>query len=341
MVTVMGRMVVVWIVTTPFDRRKLLADFDKLRFFREHAPQGAEVSLQAKSAGEDHGKVSRALELRGCGLKVVRVAVRSHQIANFHVFSADLYDQILQERMKHRDLDLGGGDQGSERDEKDGKTGHGELRSSGSCKCKRIAVVGKLGRSHGGVWDHPVTLILASGSPRRKELLEREGIPFVVRSSSAEELPPGARPWSELCQANAELKAMAVDPGEGWLIAADTLVQIDGEVLGKPRDMDEAREMLRKLSGRSHEVRTGVCLRSGDGRRETFVVSTLVQFRRLDEETIHAYFEKVDPLDKAGAYGIQEHGEMIVEGIEGDFDNVMGLPVTELVARLKACGALP
>ncbi len=170
--------------------------------------------------------------------------------------------------------------------------------------------------------------------------MEREGLVFEVRPSSAEELEADALPWDRLCQANAGLKADAVDPGDGWVIAADTLVQVDGEVLGKPADMDEARRMLRRLSGREHEVRTGVCLRSAMGVRETFCVATTVRFRELDEAAISAYFARVNPLDKAGAYGIQEHGEMIVEGIEGDFDNVMGLPMAELMQRLKACGAL-
>lgn len=171
--------------------------------------------------------------------------------------------------------------------------------------------------------------------------MAREGLEFVVRPSAAEELPPGARPWDELCQANAEIKAAGVEVGPGeWIIAADTLVQVGGEVLGKPRDLEEARAMLQKLSGRAHEVRTGVCLRSADGKGETFVVATKVRFHVLDDEAISEYFERVHPLDKAGAYGIQEHGERLVEGIDGDFDNVMGLPMEELIQRLKACGAL-
>ncbi|GAA5481914.1 dTTP/UTP pyrophosphatase [Haloferula sargassicola] len=169
--------------------------------------------------------------------------------------------------------------------------------------------------------------------------MEREGLDFEVRPSPADELPPGALPWDQLCQANAERKADAVDPGSGWVIAADTLVQVGGRVLGKPRDRDEARAMLESLSGRDHEVRTGVCLRSAQG-METFVVATRVRFHELDASVISTYFGKVDPLDKAGAYGIQEHGEMLVERIEGDFDNVMGLPMTELMKRLKACGAV-
>ncbi len=156
-------------------------------------------------------------------------------------------------------------------------------------------------------------------------------------ASPAEELHDAAIPLDELCEKNAELKALAVagDYPEAAVIGADTLVWIDGEPLGKPKDLDEARAMLRKLSGQAHTVCTGVCVIFPGGKIERFHELTAVRFRELDEETIEAYFERTNPLDKAGAYGIQESGEMIVEGIDGAFDNVMGLPVKRLVEVLR------
>jgi len=186
-----------------------------------------------------------------------------------------------------------------------------------------------------------VKIILASGSPRRRELLEDAGLLFEVIVSPAEEIHDASIPLSELCEKNACLKAEAVangNPGK-VVIGADTLVWIDGEPLGKPADMEAARAMLRKLAGRAHTVCTGVCVIAPDGSRDCFHDLTAVRFRPLDEELITEYFEKANPLDNAGAYGIQESGELIVEGIDGSFDNVMGLPVAKVVAaieRLKA-----
>ena len=181
-------------------------------------------------------------------------------------------------------------------------------------------------------------LILASGSPRRRDLLAAAGVAFEVVVSPAEELHDASIPLAELCERNAALKAgaVAVDFPDAVVVGADTLVWIDGEPLGKPRDLDEARVMLRKLSGRSHTVCTGVCVMFPDGRSESFHELTAVRFRDLDEAGISAYFERTNPLDKAGAYGIQDSGEMIVEGIDGAFDNVMGLPVAAVMARLAA-----
>ena len=157
-------------------------------------------------------------------------------------------------------------------------------------------------------------------------------------ASPAEEIHDAAIPLDELCEKNAELKALAVaaDYPDHAVIGADTLVYIDGEPLGKPKDLNEARVMLRKLSGRSHTVCTGLCVAFPDGSVKRFHELTQVRFRELDDATIEAYFEKTNPLDKAGAYGIQDSGEMIVEGIDGAFDNVMGLPVAKLMQELGA-----
>lgn len=163
---------------------------------------------------------------------------------------------------------------------------------------------------------------------------------FEVIPSPAEELGPGEAAWDVLCELNARLKAAGIEVPGAWIIGADTLVQVDGEVLGKPADLDEARAMLGRLSGREHEVRTGVCVRGPEGSVESFQVATKVRFKPLTPEAIDAYVAKANTLDKAGAYGIQEFGEMIVDGIEGDYDNVVGLPVGELLERLRACGAL-
>lgn len=181
-------------------------------------------------------------------------------------------------------------------------------------------------------------IVLASGSPRRRELLEEAGLVFEVKPSPAEEIHDASLAPAVLCEKNAELKARAVVVPGAAVIGADTLVFIDDEPLGKPRDLVDARAMLRRLSGREHTVCTGVCLVGPDGGVDGFHALTKVRFRVLTEEVIEAYFGKVDPLDKAGAYGIQEFGEMLVEGIEGDFDNVMGLPVQAVLARLRACG---
>lgn len=180
-------------------------------------------------------------------------------------------------------------------------------------------------------------IILASGSPRRRELLEKAGFVFEVIPSPAEEIHDSSMDPGVLCEENARLKAIAVaveNPG-AWVIGADTLVFLDGHPLGKPADRAEAAAMLDALSGRVHQVRTGVCVVDPSGRETTFHEITHVTFRHLDESAIRAYHALVDPLDKAGAYGIQEHGVSIVEGIDGPFDNVMGLPVRRLVALLK------
>lgn len=181
--------------------------------------------------------------------------------------------------------------------------------------------------------------MLASSSPRRRRLLEEAGLEFEVRASEADELHDASLPLGELCERNAERKARAAAERGALVIGADTLVGIDDEPLGKPADSSEARAMLRRLSGRGHLVCTGVCLIGPHDRVERFHERTRVWFRELGDETIDEYFRQVNPLDKAGGYGIQQHGELLVERIEGDYDNVVGLPVAALLDRLRACGA--
>jgi septum formation protein len=183
----------------------------------------------------------------------------------------------------------------------------------------------------------PMNVVLASASPRRRELLERAGISFGVVVSPAEEIHDAAMEPEVLCELNATLKAeaVAITRPDAIVIGADTLVFIDGEPLGKPAGPAEARGMLRRLSGRTHRVCTGVCVIFPGGRARVFHAITEVDFLPLDDGRINAYLALVDPLDKAGAYGIQEHGEMIVSAIRGGFENVMGLPVDMVVDALR------
>jgi septum formation protein len=183
-------------------------------------------------------------------------------------------------------------------------------------------------------------VILASGSPRRRELLEKAGLNFKVIVSPAEEIHDESLSMADLCEENARLKACAVsqENPDAVVIGADTLVFIDGSALGKPKDMAGAAAMLARLSGRKHQVCTGVCFVGPGGHLVKIHAVTDVFFRDLDEAAISEYLGKTSPLDKAGAYGIQDHGEMIVSGIEGSYDNVMGLPVAEVLAVLEEIG---
>jgi len=185
-------------------------------------------------------------------------------------------------------------------------------------------------------------LILASASPRRGELLARAGYRFVVAPPEVEEWEEGTDPFRELCGANAALKARAVAAahGEAVVLAADTMVALEGRVLGKPRDLGEARRMLERLSGRVHEVCTAVCIRRGADRRLFHEVSR-VRFRELGPDTIREYTRRVCVLDKAGAYAVQEDGGMLVAEIEGSYENVMGLPIEQVAAELARFGVQP
>ena len=180
-------------------------------------------------------------------------------------------------------------------------------------------------------------IVLASSSPRRRELLAEAGLIFEVTHSPAEEVHDATMKPAALCELNAVLKAEAVARmrPDATVIGSDTLVFIDEIPLGKPADLAEARGMLRRLSGRIHRVCTGVCIIYPGGRKNVFHDITEVTFLLLDDAAIDGYFSQVDPLDKAGAYGIQECGEQIIAGISGHYDTVMGLPVAMVVKALE------
>ena len=188
-------------------------------------------------------------------------------------------------------------------------------------------------------WSPRMELILASGSPRRRELLADAGYAFRVVSPEVEELAPGAHPFRKLCTVNATMKAREVQEmhPESVVLAADTMVGLDGEVLGKPLDLAEAARMLEMLSGRVHEVCTGVCVRSGD-EEEAFFEVTWVRFLPFGPEVIAEYLGKVEVLDKAGAYAIQDCGDLLVDRIEGEYENVVGLPVARVMMELERFG---
>jgi septum formation protein len=183
----------------------------------------------------------------------------------------------------------------------------------------------------------PRRLVLASASPRRRDLLGGVGFEVIIRPADVEELTGGLSP-RDLVLANAEMKALsvaAVTPGD-LVLGADTIVVLDGEILGKPRDLSHAAEMLARLSGRIHEVLTGVCLlRGGAVSRCSFVESTRVSFRALDERIIADYLAEIDPLDKAGAYAAQEDQGRLIEQIEGSLENVIGLPVGRVLEAIE------
>lgn len=174
---------------------------------------------------------------------------------------------------------------------------------------------------------------LASSSPRRRELLEQVGIPFEVVTSTYEETNQCYGSPAELVERQAQGKAMAasVDGSLQPVIGADTIVAYGNRVLGKPENEEDARRMLHLLSGKVHSVITGVCIRY-DQCVHTFHCETKVHFYTLSDDDIDAYIKTGEPMDKAGAYGIQGKGALFVERIEGSYTNVVGLPV-EMVAR--------
>jgi septum formation protein len=184
-------------------------------------------------------------------------------------------------------------------------------------------------------------LILASASPRRKELLARLGVPFTVVVAQVTEHEEASTDPRVMVAHNAALKAdwVAARHPDALVLGADTTVFIDGHALNKPRDGAEARAMLRRLSGRTHTVFTGLAVRRArDGLKIDEGVASDVSFKVLDDATIEAYLAKVNTLDKAGGYAIQEHGELIVAGHRGSFTNIIGLPVETAKQILTRCG---
>ena len=179
------------------------------------------------------------------------------------------------------------------------------------------------------------TIILASSSPRRKRLMLEAGFKFEIIVSDAEEISDKFMiPW-DLTVQNAQIKAspIAQNNQEKIVIGADTVVSLDNEIFGKPSDMEEAVKMLARLSGRTHIVTTGVCIIQKE-KNETFYVNTEVTFKPLSGKEISQYVKVINPLDKAGAYAAQDHGELIIEKYSGSFTNVVGLPMSEVKETL-------
>ena len=179
-------------------------------------------------------------------------------------------------------------------------------------------------------------ILLASSSPRRREILEMLGLNFKVIPSSADETVPKGLSPAQTVEYLARIKAQAVRNSasqEDIIVSADTIVVIDGQIFGKPADRNEAIEMLSRLSGRTHEVYTGICVND-----QVSHECSKVTFRTLSMDEIEAYIDTGEPMDKAGAYGIQGKGSLLVSRIEGDYFNIMGLPVCRLGQMLKNYG---
>jgi nucleoside triphosphate pyrophosphatase len=187
---------------------------------------------------------------------------------------------------------------------------------------------GGAGSAAGGGVMEP--LVLASGSPRRSEILRAVGWPFEAVVPDVDETPKEGEAAEDYVRRLAREKAGAVASGRlfGLVLGADTVVVVDGDILGKPRDAEDARRMLRRLSARAHEVLTGVTLvRAETGRSVSGVARTRVRFAELSDEEVGRYVETGEPLDKAGAYAVQGRAAPFIESIEGEYWNVVGLPV--------------
>jgi septum formation protein len=186
--------------------------------------------------------------------------------------------------------------------------------------------------------------ILASSSPRRRQLLSEAGYEFEVVAPPVEELAHTFLTIRELTIWNAARKSWHVSEGapDAVVLAADTLVTIDRDVLGKPADLEDAKRILRRLSGRAHEVWTAVRIsHAARGKSESFHEMSRVHFRALGDRAIASYLAKIDPLDKAGAYAAQGHGTEIIERIDGSYSNVVGLPMERTTRALSAFGIRP
>ncbi|GAB6095537.1 Maf family nucleotide pyrophosphatase [Desulfatiferula olefinivorans] len=186
-------------------------------------------------------------------------------------------------------------------------------------------------------------LILASRSPRRKYLLKQAGLAFDVIPSTVDENEITVTEPDHYVRYLAEIKArdVAENYPSSWVLGADTIVLIDGMILGKPLCRDDARKMLKRLSGRTHVVYTGFCLTCVDrGRLISRTVSTNVRFKDLTDHEIDWYIHTPEPFDKAGAYAIQGLGTFLVKSIDGSYTNVVGLPVCEVIETLLAEGVI-
>ena len=178
-------------------------------------------------------------------------------------------------------------------------------------------------------------LVLASASPRRQEILRTAGIPFTVRPADVDETPVAGENPEAFVARLAEAKARAVQQDDEQVLGADTVVVIDEAVLGKPTHAEDARRMLRSLSGRSHRVLTGICLLNGNEVQQT-VEETTVYFRELDEQEIADYVATGESMDKAGAYGIQGAASKFIHRIEGCYFNVVGLPISRVYSFIRS-----
>ena len=187
--------------------------------------------------------------------------------------------------------------------------------------------------------DHPPRVILASQSPRRRELLTLVGIPHEVRPADIDETVLAGEAPVPHCARLARTKAavLASQEPDALVIAADTIVVVDGNILGKPSDRTEAIAMLERLAGRAHTVYTAVAV-AYDGRTASAVEEVAVQFLPLTRTLIEAYVDTQEPMDKAGAYGIQGYGATIVARVDGDYFAVMGLPLARMVSLVRELG---
>jgi len=179
--------------------------------------------------------------------------------------------------------------------------------------------------------------ILASASPRRQELIQLLGLPFRCIPSDVDENVSSHLQPDEIVCTLARRKAMGVMPKQNQptvVVGADTIVVCDDQILGKPTDKGDAKKMLLTLQGKTHRVYTGVCIVDNRGKEQSFYAMTEVRFYPLSEEEIDVYIESGEPMDKAGAYGIQEKGALLVEKINGDYFNVVGLPIALLARNL-------
>ncbi|MDB6023908.1 MAG: septum formation inhibitor Maf [Verrucomicrobiales bacterium] len=185
------------------------------------------------------------------------------------------------------------------------------------------------------------SLILASASPRRAQLLRQLEVDFEVVPADINEVHYEHLTAGELCQMNAYYKCRHVSKKfpDAVVLGVDTLVTLNGKVYGKPKNLREAQTMLRELSGKTHEVMSGVCLiHLRTHQQKILVEKTSVKFHKLDATEIRDYLSRINPLDKAGGYAIQEHGDSIVEKIEGSYSNVVGMPMERLQKELAEFG---